>query len=155
MIYYILTTWPTLRSSGDPTTAVFPINAARKDLRNSRDYAITPSHRWMHTQRYLGKPVERLRNGGKWQLHKKSGHVASCFFHPSLRPVIRETRLTMDEKNGHSRDCVEDLRVGTVSSESESSSSELKKNVGTLNFDEYTTGGMGRHLGVFSTTSLM
>lgn len=27
--------------------------------------------------------------------------------------------------------------------------------IGALTFDQYTTGGMGRHLGVFSTTFLM
>lgn len=31
----------------------------------------------------------------------------------------------------------------------------LKDDVGDLTFEEYTAGGLGRHLGVFSTTSLM
>lgn len=35
------------------------------------------------------------------------------------------------------------------------SSEELREGVGALDFEQYTTGGMGRHLGVFSTTSLM
>ncbi|KAF7560390.1 hypothetical protein G7046_g3750 [Stylonectria norvegica] len=34
-------------------------------------------------------------------------------------------------------------------------SKELKEHVGELTFDQYTTGGLGRHLGVFSTTALM
>lgn len=37
----------------------------------------------------------------------------------------------------------------------EGSTEELKDGVGTLDFDEYTAGGLGRHLGVFSTTSLI
>ena len=32
---------------------------------------------------------------------------------------------------------------------------EFKEQVSDLTFDEYTAGGLGRHLGVFSTTSLM
>lgn len=35
------------------------------------------------------------------------------------------------------------------------STEELKEGVGALNFEQYTAGGLGRHLGVFSTTSLM
>lgn len=35
------------------------------------------------------------------------------------------------------------------------SSEELKEDVGGLTFEQYTAGGLGRHLGVFSTTSLM
>ena len=30
-----------------------------------------------------------------------------------------------------------------------------KDDVGNLTFDQYTAGGLGRHLGVFSTASLM
>jgi hypothetical protein len=32
---------------------------------------------------------------------------------------------------------------------------EFKEEVGGLKFDQYLTGGLGRHLGIFSTTSLM
>ena len=32
---------------------------------------------------------------------------------------------------------------------------DLKDDVGGLSFDQYAAGGLGRHLGVFSTTSLM
>jgi hypothetical protein len=35
------------------------------------------------------------------------------------------------------------------------STEEVKEGVGALSFEEYTTGGLGRHLGIFSTTSLM
>lgn len=32
---------------------------------------------------------------------------------------------------------------------------EFKEEVGGLTFDQYLAGGLGRHLGIFSTTSLM
>ena len=32
---------------------------------------------------------------------------------------------------------------------------EFREEVGGLHFDQYLAGGMGRHLGIFSTTSLM
>lgn len=35
------------------------------------------------------------------------------------------------------------------------SENEFKEEVGGLQFDQYLTGGLGRHLGIFSTTSLM
>ncbi|OTA06983.1 hypothetical protein A9Z42_0077850 [Trichoderma parareesei] len=35
------------------------------------------------------------------------------------------------------------------------SETEFKEEVGGLHFDQYLAGGMGRHLGIFSTTSLM
>ncbi|KAK5988318.1 High-affinity methionine permease [Cladobotryum mycophilum] len=35
------------------------------------------------------------------------------------------------------------------------SNEELKEDVGNLTFDQYTAGGLGRHLGIFSTTSLV
>lgn len=35
------------------------------------------------------------------------------------------------------------------------SEGEFKEEVGGLTFDQYLAGGLGRHLGIFSTTSLM
>lgn len=35
------------------------------------------------------------------------------------------------------------------------SEAEFKEEVGGLTFDQYLAGGLGRHLGIFSTTSLM
>lgn len=35
------------------------------------------------------------------------------------------------------------------------SGAEFKEEVGGLTFDQYLAGGLGRHLGIFSTTSLM
>lgn len=35
------------------------------------------------------------------------------------------------------------------------SNEELREDVGDLTFEQYTAGGLGRHLGIFSTTSLM
>lgn len=41
------------------------------------------------------------------------------------------------------------------SNENNTSEAEFKEEVGGLTFDQYLAGGLGRHLGIFSTTSLM
>lgn len=39
--------------------------------------------------------------------------------------------------------------------ETQYAEAEFKEEVGGLTFDQYLAGGLGRHLGIFSTTSLM